>query len=98
MRTFSYNNLNQLSGGGAAGVLPVTVRGNTDELATVKVNRGGDPAWKKVRLLSGNCFEVDFALADGRNQLDIQAEDGSGNQSNYVYSLNLAAQAALTPT
>jgi RHS repeat-associated protein len=54
--------------------------------------------WKDARLLEGNRFESDQDLAVGSNQLNIRAKDGSGNTSNYTYSLSLDAATAAVPS
>lgn len=98
MTTYTHNNLNQLTGiGGSGGVKQVVVRGDTNESATVKVKPSSAIAWKNATMLEGNRFEASLDLATGANQLNIQAKDGSGNTSNYTYSLNLAAANAAVP-
>ncbi len=99
MTTYSHNTLNQLTSiGGAGGVKPVMVRGDTDEPATVKVKPGIATEWKDARMLEGNRFEAGLDLATGSNEINIQAKDGSNNVSNYTYGLNLVAATAAVPS
>jgi RHS repeat-associated protein len=99
MTSYTHNSVNQLTGiGGSVGVKQVVVRGQTNEPATVKVKSSVASIWKDARLLEGNRFESDQDLAVGSNQLNIRAKDGSGNTSNYTYSLSLAAATAAVPS
>ena len=98
MTSYTHNSINQLTDiGGSEGVKQVVVRGQTNEPATVKVKSSIASVWTDARLLDGNRFESDQDLAVGPNQLNIRAKDGSGNASNYTYSLALAAATAATP-
>lgn len=100
MTPYSHNAQNQITGlGGSGGVRAVIVRGTTSEPAQVKVKSGavGD-SFKNARMLDGNRFEADLDLANGVNQIHLQAKDGAANQSNYVHSLTLVAAPSLTPT
>ncbi len=97
--TYNHNTLNQISSsGGTDGVKPITVRGSTNESATVKLKPNLANHWKDARMLSGNRFEAEIGLTTGSNQIHIQAKDGSNNVSNYTYTLNLTASPAASPT
>ena len=98
MVPYIHNNLNQITKiGGSSGARTVTVRGTTSEPAKVKAKSGIASEWKNARMLDGNRFEADLDLANGANTLQLQAKDGSNNQSNYSYALTLAAAPAKNP-
>ncbi len=100
MTPYSHNSLNQITAlGGSSGVRSVTVRGSTSESAKVKAKTGAvGSSWENARMLEGNRFEADLDLANGANEIDLQARDGSYNYSNYSYGITLAAAAAKAPT
>jgi RHS repeat-associated protein len=90
VRSFAFNNLNQMTGMSAAGTMKV--RGTVDEAAEVTVGSQSAP------LDSNNRFTADVSVTAGTNAFAVVAEDYSGNVSTNNFQVVVASGSGKTLT
>lgn len=78
----SHDSMNQITGTQPGGML--RVGGSTNEAASVTI--GDQPA----RILPGNKFEGEVAVAAGTTSVPVVATDGSGNPRTYTYNVSVS--------
>ena len=89
----TFNNLNQLTGLGGGGIVPI--QGTVSKPANVAVN--GKASTLETNL-APYVFDYNLSVTSGTNNVTITALDGSGNASTNQYQIVVPAVAAVAPT